>query len=419
MRVRLYVLLLALIALATLAAPSSHAADVVTLRVTWMGWPRDMFGGIMDRFERENPGIRLEVQAVPFAQIFQTLEVQLRSPSTSPDVYIVDGPNTPSYAARGFLLPLDQYYTKEDLSDYLTAGIDQGTYQGKLYAAPYVSSTQLIWYNKDLFRAAGVTPPPSDPRKPWTYDQVLDAARKLTGPGRWGFLFEQTADPYQILAVPQSMGAEVISPDGLRASGYVNGPKFVEAMTWYQRLFAQWKVSPQGIDDLATSQQYFGTGRIAMLVGEMWNYNVLRQTYPKLNWGVAPHPYFAGGKVVTPTGSWHVGIYPRTRYVEAAVKFVKYVTGPDASKEWFLARGHTPVRKSVYKGLPGIFAQQPWRIAQYQLQNNAVPRPKTPCYLEYYTTLHQAMFDIDQGAPVKRTLDETAARIDEACAKYR
>jgi fructooligosaccharide transport system substrate-binding protein len=51
---------------------------------------------------------------------------------------------------------------------------------------------------------------------------------------------------------------------------YVNGPKFVQAMAWYQQLFTDWKVSPQGLDDLSTSQQYFGTGRVAMLVGEMW-----------------------------------------------------------------------------------------------------------------------------------------------------
>lgn len=413
---------LVLIAIGALAAAGSvsNAADVVTLKVTWMGWPRNEVAPIFESFEKTHPGIRVDYQLVPFSQLFQTLEVQLRSPSTAPDVYIVDGPNTPSYAARGLLLPLDPFYTHQDLADYLPAGIAQGTYKGRLYSAPYVTSTQILYYNKVLFRDAGVAPPPPTPRAPWTWDQVVAAARKLTGGGRWGFLFEQTADPYQLLALPESLGAQVIGPDGLTASGYVNGPGFVRAMTWYQRLFTDWKVSPGGIDDLSTSEQYFGTGRVAMLVGEMWNVNKLRRDYPALSWGVAPHPYFAGGRVVTPTGSWHVGVYAHTKSVDAAVALVKYVTGPEEARWWFLhGPGHTPVRRSVYKSLPGIFDEQPWRIALYQLEHTAVPRPKTPCYIEYYTILHQAMRDINEGADVKRTLDQAAGQIDSACAKYR
>lgn len=414
------VILLALVlATVLLGLPGAGAGEAVTLRVTWMGWPPREVNPFIETFERNNPGVRVNIQLVPFSQLFQTLEVQLRSPSTAPDVYIVDGPNTASYAARGLLLALDRFYSKEELADYLSAGTAQGTYQGKLYSAPYVSSTQLLYYNKTLFQQAGLTPPPSDPRTPWTWDQVVAAAKKLTGAGRWGFLFEQTADPYQVLAVPESLGARVISPDGLRGSGYVNSPKFVEAMSWYQRLFTDWKVSPQGTDDLSTSQQYFGTGRVAMLIGEMWNVNILRRNYRSLFWGASPHPYFAGGKAVTPTGSWHVGIYPNTKSVDAAVTFVKYITGPAAAQQWFLAHGHTPVRKSIFRNLPGVFSEQPWRIAQYQLDHTSVPRPETPCYLEYYTILHEAMRDIDQGAEVKRRLDQAAGQIDTACAKYR
>lgn len=413
------ILLVLLAAALVCASPTSDAAGAVTLKVTWMGWPQSEVAPIFESFEKAHPGVRVSYQLVPFSQLFQTLEVQLRSPSTAPDVYIVDGPMTASYAARGLLLPLDRFYTAQELADYLPGGIAQGTYRGVLYAAPYVTSTQILYYNKALFRQAGVAPPPADPLHPWTWDEVVAAARRLTGSGRWGFLFEQTADPYQLLALPQSLGAQVIGPDGLTATGYVNGPAFVRAMTWYQRLFTDWKVSPQGTDDLSISQQYFGTGRVAMLVGEMWNVHILRKTYPALVWGAAPHPYFAGGRPATPTGSWHVGIYAQTKAVDAAVAFVKYVTGPDASRRWFLAHGHTPVRRSVYRSLPGVFSEQAWRIAKYQLEHTSVLRPVTPCYLEYYTILHQAMRDINQGAEVTRALDQAAGQIDSACAKYR
>ena len=74
-----------------------------------MAWPKDMVDKLIAGFEKQNPGIKVDVQLVPFTQLFQTLEVRLPAGGT-PDVYLADGPLTPSYAARGFLLPLDQYY---------------------------------------------------------------------------------------------------------------------------------------------------------------------------------------------------------------------------------------------------------------------------------------------------------------------
>ena len=85
------------------------AAPATTLEVVWMAWPKDMVDKLIAGFEKQNPGIKVDVQLVPFTQLFQTLEVRLPAGGT-PDVYLADGPLTPSYAARGFLLPLDQYY---------------------------------------------------------------------------------------------------------------------------------------------------------------------------------------------------------------------------------------------------------------------------------------------------------------------
>ena len=71
------------------------------------------------------------------------------------------------------------------------------------------------------------------------------------------------------------------------------------------------------------------------------------------------------------------------------------------------------------QGITVVRVEQPWRVAVYQLDHTSVPRPLTPCYLEYYTIMHVAMRDINQGANVKRTLDQAAGQIDSACAKYR
>jgi ABC-type glycerol-3-phosphate transport system substrate-binding protein len=62
------------------------AAPATTLEVVWMAWPKDMVDKLIAGFEKQNPGIKVDVQLVPFTQIFQTLEVRLPAGGT-PDVY--------------------------------------------------------------------------------------------------------------------------------------------------------------------------------------------------------------------------------------------------------------------------------------------------------------------------------------------
>lgn len=84
------------------------------LEIVWMGWPKAHVMQLVDRFEALNPDIAVDIQLVPFSNLFQTLEVRLSSGDT-PDAYIVDGPLTSSYAVRGNLLPLDGFFSKADL----------------------------------------------------------------------------------------------------------------------------------------------------------------------------------------------------------------------------------------------------------------------------------------------------------------
>ena len=98
--------LLGLFLLATLLSAA-------TLEVLWMGWPKDQVMPLIEEFQKQNPGVEIDIQLVPFGQLFQTIEVRLSSGGGTPDVYIVDGPNTASYAARGYLLPLDVFFSTQ------------------------------------------------------------------------------------------------------------------------------------------------------------------------------------------------------------------------------------------------------------------------------------------------------------------
>ena len=192
-----------------------------------------------------------------------------------------------------------------DRSEFSKAAIDAASFRGKLYSAPFSTSSQLLFYNRAYFRQAGIEPPPADVDKRWTWEQVVDAGKKMADPAqnRWGLIIEQAERPYQLLPLGQSLGGVALSPDGLKATGYLDGPAFVEGFTFLQRLYTDWKISPPGVFDNNVTPDLFGSGRTGMYLGGTFNMGLFQDKYKDLDWGVAPHPYFAKGKPVTPTGA--------------------------------------------------------------------------------------------------------------------
>src|SRR5436190_17568922 len=182
---------------AALAIPHIARAQQTTLKVVWMGWPENQVLPLMADFEKRNPTIKLAVERLPFSQIFQALEVRLNARTADPDIYIVDSPLTASYAARGHLMELDPLIDK---SRFAPAGIGAASYQGKIYSAPFGSSMQVLYFNRALFKSAGIEPPSPDMAKRWTWEQVVEAGRRIAKPAEnlWGFSFEQQERPYQL-----------------------------------------------------------------------------------------------------------------------------------------------------------------------------------------------------------------------------
>ncbi len=407
---------LGLAAATALARPArSQAAG---LRVVWMGWPEGQVKPLMDSFRAAHPSIALQVETIPFVQIFQTLEVRLQARTSDPDIFICDSPLTASYAVRGHLLDLTPHLRAER---FAKAALDAASWQGKLYSAPFGSSMQVLFYNKALLRAAGIAPPEPDPARRWTWEQLVDAAARLTDPakGQWGFSFEQQERPYQLLPLGQSLGGVALSPDGLRATGFIDGPAFVEAYTFMQRLYTERKVSPPGLFDPNLPVEQFGNGRIAFLLAGTFNATVLADKYKAIELGVAPHPYFAAGKPVTPTGAWHIGVNPRTRQKEAALAFIDHFMSDELQIQWFKLRPYPPVLRAVWEKEAKAFDTDMWRIARHELDHTAVPRPATPGFREYEDVLRVALRDITTGADVKATLGAAAQKIDRELQKYR
>lgn len=400
------------------AGAATRARAGGTIKATWNGWPDSQVKPLFDAFNKAHPETAASYELIPFSDLFQTLEVRLGARTAEPDVYSCDSPLSASYGVRKQAMLLNDVL---DRGQFSKSCVDAASFRGNMYSAPFSTSSQLLFYNRALFKQAGIEPPETDIARRWTWEQVAEAGRKITDPARnrWGLVIEQAERPYQLLPLGQSLGGTALSDDGLKATGYIDGPAFVEGFTFMQRLYTDWKIAQPGVFDPNVTPDVFGSGRAGMFLGGTFNLGLFRDKYKDLDWGVAPHPYFAKGKPVTPTGSWHIGVNPRTNDKAGVAAFIRFMTSTEPQLEWFKLRPYVPVRLDVWDKLPEVFDTPIWRIIRNEVQTTAVARPSTPGWREYEDLLRQCLRDMQSGGDVKSMLTDTAGKIDRQLLKYR
>ncbi len=381
----------------------------------------------------EKTGIKVNLELYPFEDLFHNIEVRLSAKDTKLDVLAVDSPLTASYAARGYITPVGDNLSKAELARFFPATIQIATYKGQLWDVPFENSSQVMYINKALFKKAGVALPSASISGRMTWEDVVEAAKKIQAlntagaKGVWGLLFDQVSRPYQMLALPQSLGAgSGVSPDGLSVKGYLDNDGWVKAMTWWYNVNNVWNISPKGVSPSETAAM-FAAGTIGVFVGGTWNIPTFEEARKagRLDFDIVPHPYFKGGKPVTGTNSWHFAVSPYSTKQADAWKFIKFMTSDQTMADRFKSIGQlvsNRIMTDVINKDPKYRAF-PWTsykdIVAYELANTAMPRPATPFWLEFEDQVGKAFEDVRNGADPKDTLNRTVQILERAAQKYR
>lgn len=381
---------------------------------------------IIEAFEAEHPGIKVEVEEIPFSELVSQINLRFGADDTSIDVIAADVPLVSSYGFRDWLLPLDDLFSEDELADFLPSAVDAGSYDGQLITAPLSTSTQLLYYNADAFTAAGIEPPGQDDR--WTWEALVETAQAVQVTGDdgqvevWGFQWEQTTAPYQLLPLMGSLGGDYIGSDGFTVDGVVNSESWIEAATFYRDMFNTYEVSPQG--DTVGAADLFTNGNLAMLIAGPWQISNFTENVD-FEWGVSRHPYFEAGEVATSTGSWHLGVNSLSEHPEEAKTFVRWLsTGEGAEMWWRIGSNDFPAQQSVLAMFETDeeFDKPPMsfnRVAADEATQNPVPRPVTVGYLEYDQIFRNTFQDIRVGADPEEALNTMVERLESEMEKYR
>lgn len=314
---------------------------------------------LIQRFEQTHPRIRIRLMHIP-ENYFQKLHILIAGGLT-PDVMFVNSLNYAVYADNNIFLPLEPLMATPEAplprSAFFASSLKAFTWKQRLYAIPRDVSNLVVFYNRDMFRQAGLP----EPTPSWTMADLLRLSQQLTrdtdGDGQrdvFGISFFGKP-PLLWLPFVWSHGGDLYSSDFTHLR--LTEPATVNAIQFMADLRNRWHVAPTRQEvGSATMSQLFLQGKLAMLLSGRWTVPVLRTQAP-FAWDVVPFPRGAAGSVVGIDASGYV-IARDTAHPKESWAFIQYLSQPQAQTILAQSGLIVPARQDVARS-PEFLAGDP------------------------------------------------------------
>lgn len=339
----------------TLLTASAALAQTTVTYATWDGGRQKVDEALIAAFNKANPDIKVEYNLVPWGTYWQKAAAMTAGGSTY-DVMWMNLNNFPFYASQGALSPLSISYAA--VKNIAAARVAPYRVGGKLYGVPLGPQAVTVFVNRRLFKERGVPLPTTS----WTFDQMLDAAKKLTfekdGKKIWGINGAdlQIDTEYGMSFYYSAGGKSIIKKT---ADGYAPNldATFQSTAQRLLDLIYKDKVAPSPKDTAQQGYQLFQAGQMGIYVLGSWMTAVWAES-PDLDWAYAPFPSMGSGKP-TPVFSAHALVVPSSsKQKEAAQKFIEWATTNAQSQRLLAQNGLFPTQAEQYKSaylqaLPG------------------------------------------------------------------
>jgi multiple sugar transport system substrate-binding protein len=322
-------------------APNDGAKKVTSIKLVAAEYSKDHTAKFWSDFAaayQQKTGTKLDVQVVSWDDIDQQSSTMVQN-NNPPDILNLNA--YASYAKDGLLYSADDVLSPAVKSDLLEAFVKSGTYQGKMYGMPDLSSARAFFYNKALFAKAGIAVPPT------TWAEFEDDAKKITalGNGAIGYALplgpEEAQGEFSIWTVNNGGAWK----DG--AGWAINSAKNVETLEFMKKLAVTDKVTEHNPGKTNRQQAFdlFASGKVGMVVG----FSPLAATLDqagKVDYGVAPMPTKDGGTPQTFGVTDYLMAFKKPGNQEAVKAFYDLYYQPDQVNTFIKAEGFLPVTTS-------------------------------------------------------------------------
>jgi multiple sugar transport system substrate-binding protein len=343
------VLMMLFIVIFLLAACSPQRAQVDFVFMRTSEFTEPYWQGVIQDFEAQNPDIQVNLYIFTWDE-GQKKIADMVAQGKPPTLARVATRWIPEYVAAGLLEPVDAYMSAEFRSQFIPLLINEGSqYEGRTFGLPITVSSRALYYNKALFKQAGLTTPPEN----WTELKNAATAIHALGSDKYGFGIQaiQGKQPeastyfYYFL---WGNGGNILTADGTRAA--FNGPEGVEALTFLKDMIDSGLTQPNPTvsptefprKDMETA---FVEGKLAMVITGPWLAARLAKEAPDLEYGLSAIPY-----QTTPTtlaAQDTLILFKQAANKEAAWKFVEFLYADDYRLKYALGDGVLPEKISV------------------------------------------------------------------------
>jgi len=332
--------------------------------------------GLLDDFEKMNPGIKVEMWITPHARMFDKLMISTAG-GRPPDVSRVSSLWFHACAAKGLFEPLDSYVKRDnfDIDDFYPQCIEGwGKYRGVLYSIPTDCDVYAVYYNKDMFDKYKLPYPDWD----WDWQKYLRVARALTrdlnGDGKldqWGTSTDQFWSSY----VYQN-GGTILSPD-LRTCT-LDRPEAYGGIQWISDLINKYHVSPNAEERAQVGAlNLFASGKLGMYISGSWAAELqFKDLIKDFTYDVGPLP--KGKYRVTANEGAAYAVLRLSRHKEEAWKLVKWMTGKEYQRRAAVNSQIIPSRRSVAESGAYLKLNKPPKRREVFLQMIRYGRAQPP-----------------------------------------
>jgi multiple sugar transport system substrate-binding protein len=405
-RAQLFVVAMAIVCLASCGKKSEHAGTTIHF---WQFWDMAVVTPIIAEFEKQNPGVHVEVEQLTWATGLEKIQAALAS-GTQPDVCELGSTWLPRFSYEGVLEDLTPVYQAERDSFLMW---DSALYKDHVYGLPWVQGSRVLFLNRDLFKKAGLDPD----HPPDTWNDLFEASKKISALGNGVYGFGQNIGEKYVLfkkfmPFAWGNGGDVFDANW---NVTVNSQPVLDALEFYLKLAPYSLQEKQEVLD-----QYFKTGKLGMQISGAWNVKNYKVEAPTLDYACAlmPKPAADHGEHVGFAGAEMLVVFKGSAQRDAAVKLARFLQAYPRARAVSLAAGSVfPASKQAMNDT--TFTNDP-RIKVFVEQSlTSRTPPAHPGWIEMEDVMDHAVEEAMYGQRAPRwCLDDAAKEITTIAAKF-
>lgn len=379
--------------------------DRTTVRFWVMGYEGEIVAKLLPEFERQHPGIHVDLQIVPWLSAHEKLLTAFAGESL-PDVSPIGNTWIPEFAALGALEPLDDEIAATpdfDQPDFFPGVWDTGVIDGRAYAVPWYVETRLPFYRRDMLAKAGVKTLPAS----WDEWRVaMREVKQVAGQGNYSILLPLNEfEPLLSLAIQQP--EPLLRDDG--RYGNFRSAGFRQSLGFYKEMFDQQWAPVVTNNQISNVWDEFGKGFYSFYISGPWNIAKFKERLPaaqQKDWMTMPLPGPNGPGASLANGTSFV-VFKDSPNKDAAWQLIAWLSSPAVQAEFHALTGDLPPRRSPW--LTPALADDPYAKAFREQLERAVSTPKVPEWERIATEMRLVGEQVANG---RLSVDQAAEELD-------